>query len=301
MRRSRLAQRSCAKQIGVGLVAAALTWLAAPQRAHADDDVAIAVTSVSVGSSLLAANIAFTAYTAGKVADRQEPSQSWMIAQTVVTGAETLGVNGLAVALGVLDDDEEGLELAPLPFAIWTGGLTIFSTWSLARPGETDLQTRAGLSFLAATNLAFTSTAVGALADGEHAPYYISIPEACLMAPQAVLTAVQASRDDAGRPGWIALSAWSSLLTVHGVVSVIGRAMNHKPVEYNIEPPPQPLPTPPAQPLDPYYIDPTGPTPAAPPPPATPPNQPVPRPVVVPAPIPGGASLGPGLMMLGVF
>lgn len=288
------------KLVGSGIVTALLAWSIAPAEARADDDVAIAVTSVAVGSSLLAANIAFTAYTGGKVADRQEPSQSWMVAQTVVMGAETLAVNGLAVALGVIDDDEEGLELTPLPFAIWTGGLSIFSSWSLASPGGTDLQSRVGLSFLAATNLAFTSTAVGALADGEHAPYYVSIPEACLMAPQAVLTAVQASRDENGRAGWIALSAWSSVLTLHGVVSVIGRAMNHRSVQYSVETPPQPLPTPPAQPLDPYYIDPTAPVPVA-PPPIAPRKPPATPPLVVPAPIPGGASLGPGLMMLGVF
>ncbi|MBK8942338.1 MAG: hypothetical protein IPM79_33215 [Polyangiaceae bacterium] len=280
--------------------AAGLLALAAPREAHADDDTAGIVAVIALGASLVASDITFTAYTGGKVGRHEEPAESWMIAQSVVAGAQTVTLSGLSVFVAVEDDDEEGLALLPLLPGIWTGALTVFSTWSLGAPGETRVDTRLGLSFVAATNLMFSSAAIGSLAGKNgYTPYYISIPELTLMAPQAVLTAVQAARDESGRPGWAVLSAWSGVLTVHAVAALVTKSQDDG---NSFIPPPEPvMPQPtPSGPSDPYYIDPLRPdlpqeVPTA------PQSRPAPRPVVIPSPIASSDGVAPGLMMVGLF
>lgn len=280
--------------------AAALLVASVPQEARADDDAAVVITAVGLGAALIASDITFTAYTGGKVGRHEEPAEAWMVAQSVVTGAQTLALGGVSVFVGVEDDDEEGGALLPLVPGIWTGGLSIFSTWSLAAPAETAVDARLGVSFVAATNLMFTSAAIGSLAGKNgYTPYYISIPELTLMAPQSVLTAVQAARDESGRPGWAVLSAWSGVLTIHAVVAIVTRAQDQGGSDY--PPPPEPAALPPSDPgtTDPYYIDPT-----RPPPPELPPapqSIPAPRPVLVPTPIAASKGVAPGLTLMGLF
>lgn len=273
--------------------------LVAPRQARADDDVPLIVTAVSLVAVLIGTDIMFTAYTGGKVGRKEEPDQSWMIGQTVVAGAQSLALTGLTVGLSATDKKEEGYEMLAVPAAIWTTALTVFSAWSVGAPGETKVDARFGVSWLAGANLAFTATAVGALADGRYAPFYQSIPQTAIMAPQAVLTSIQAARDESGRPGWIALAAWSGVLTIHGVVSMVGRGVQAGDDDPPAEPPAPVLPTPPAAPIDPYYIDPAVPLPPAPPP--SPAPVPAPSPVVIPAPVPGEAGVAPGLAVVGVF
>lgn len=282
--------------VTAGVVAGACVFCAPSTASAADEDTIVGITSITLGSMLVGADIAFTAYTASRVSDNKEPAQAWMIAQSVLTSAQTVAINGLAIWLDLEDDDEEGAELLTLIPSIWVGTLATFSTWTLARPGDESLDARMGLSFVAATNLAFTSTAIGSFADDGHSPYYLSIPQTALMAPQSVLTAIQAARDESGRPGWIALSAWSGVLAIHGVVSLVTRAMDRG----SSEPLPDvqtPLPPPTAPAVDPYYIDPTVP-PAGPPLPAP---APTPAPLVVPAPVPDAAGIAPGLSVVGLF
>lgn len=284
------------RALGAAFVAAgafAATTLV-PATARADDETVVIVTVLTVGSALIGSDIAFTAYTGGKVGKKEEPAEGWMIAQSVLGNAQAVGLNVMCAYVAVEDKRNEGLALLPLLPAIWTGALGTFATWTLA-DRETRVDQRFMVSLLPAMNLAFTSSAIGYFAREDAAPYYISIPEATMMVPQAILTSIQAARDESGRPGWAALAAWSGVLSVHGIVSVIARAMDEgvDPDTTSADLPPAVQPTPPAQPGDPYYIDPAI--------PASPPAVPIPPPAVVPAPVPTDGGLAPGLQVLGMF
>ncbi|NUP10496.1 MAG: hypothetical protein HOW73_30980 [Polyangiaceae bacterium] len=282
----------------LGTCAAALV-LVSPTEAQASDEEAIlGMTAIVGGAFLIGADIAFTAYTAAHISNHEQPADSWMIAQSVVAGAQTIAINAVTIYIGAEDDDEEGLELLPMLPAIWTGSLATFSTWTLATPGDESLNARMGLSVVAATNLAFTATAIGSLTDRPYTePYYISIPQIAFMAPECVLAGIQAARDPDGRAGWAVLSAWSGVLAVHGVYSLVTRGVYGSERDYPPPETPTAAPTPPADPTDPYYIDPA--VPALPPPPPV--EVPAPAPAVVPTPIPGGASIAPGLSVIGLF
>lgn len=287
-------KRSVSPAAGL-LVAAALL---VPRTARADDQTEVFGIAAGATAGIMAfvADVVFTAVTSAAIVDLKEPSQSWMIAQTSIGGASALVMNGFGLALGADDRREEGYELLTLPFSMWTGGIAIFGGWSLAEPGETDLRARFGLSFVAGTNLALTTLAIGAHFDERPTPYYVAIPALALMAPECVLTAIQATEDRDNVAAWAALSVWSGLLTTHAVINLVARGIEggSVPVPADIPPPP-PIPTPPS---DPYYIDPSVPLEVVPP---APPVEEVKPPLVVPAAIPGGASLGPGIMMVGRF
>lgn len=281
---------------GAALLVAAACLL--PREARADDQTEVfgVASGAMLGVMAVVADIAFTAYSGLSVAELKEPSQSWMIAQTSIAGTSALVMNGIGLALAAEDHREEGYEAATLPISIWTGGIAIFGGWSLAEPGETDLRARFGLSFVASTNLAFTTLALGAHFDERTTPFYIAIPQLALMAPECVLTAIQATEDRDNTGAWAALSVWSGLLTAHAVVNLVARGVDgtDSPVP---EPPSINVP-PPLPPPDPYYIDPGAPLEVVPP---APPVDEIKPPLIVPAAIPGGASLGPGFMMVGRF
>jgi hypothetical protein len=240
----------------------------------------------------LAADIAFTSYTAVTVSELEEPAQSWMIAQTAVGGASALVMNGLGLGLAAEDRREEGYELATLPVSIWTGGIAVFGAWSLAEPAETDLRARLGLSFVAGANLAFTTLAIGAHFDERPTPFYIAIPELALMAPSACSPQ---SRPPRRRKRHCVGGTPLVGLAHHPRRDQSRRACCRR----RSCPCQAPISTPavPAVP-DPYYIDPGAPVEEVPP---VPPVEEVRPPLVVPAAIPGGASLGPGFMMVGRF
>jgi hypothetical protein len=279
----------------IAAVAGAVLLFPRDARAEDQEETFGIAAGVSVGMMAIIADLAFTGYTGASVAELKEPSQSWMIAQTAVGGASALVMNGLGLALAAEDHREEGYEMATLPISIWTGALAVFGGWSLAEPGETDLRARLGLSFVASTNLAFTTLGIGAHFDERPASFYVAIPELALMAPECVLTAIKAADDPDNKAAWATLSVWSGLLTAHAAINLIARG-----VEGDTDAIPPPAIEAPAVPAvtDPYYIDPSGPIEVVPP---IPPADEVKPPLVVPAAIPGGASLGPGFMMVGRF
>lgn len=269
-----------------------------PREARAEDQTEVFGYAIAGTFGIMAtvADVAFSAYSAVSVSDMKEPSQSWMIAQTAVGGASALVMNGLGLGLAAEDKREEGYELATFPISVWTGGLAIFGGWSLAEPSGSDLRTRFGLSFVAGTNLAFSTLAVGAHFDERATPFYISVPQLALMAPECVLTAIKAAEDSDHRAAWSGLAVWSGVLTAHAAINLVARGLqgsNDRPDPFAAATPPPPPP-----PVDPYYIDPAAPLEVV---PSAPPIEVVKPPLVVPAAIPGGASLGPGIMMVGRF
>jgi hypothetical protein len=268
-----------------------------PARAGDEEELTLFVLGGSVAATAGGAAIAFTAYSGRTAANDEQPSESWMTAQTIVGGGEALLLNGLVAGLSA--DGDEGTELVALPFAIWTTALGTYGAWGLGAPDSFKPAERFGVSWLVGADLAFTSSAVGYALDGRLAPLWMSIPEVGASAPQAIAAFIKSAGDERGRAGWVALGVWSSLLTAHGVVSMIGSGAGWGDDETYYPPYPEPPYPEPPQP-DPYYLDPVHPEPVPLPPPP-PPKQELPPPLVIPTPIPDSGGLAPGLMFVGVF
>ncbi|MBL9021087.1 MAG: hypothetical protein JNL21_02755 [Myxococcales bacterium] len=278
--------------------AALLAAVTSAEAARADDDVLVAF--AVAGLALLGGtDVTFTAYSGGTAARVEEPDQAWMTAQSIITTPQALAANVGMAALAA-EDDDEGYSLLGVPVVAWLNSLSVYSTWSVGAPGKVAPDQRFGVSWLAGTNAAFTSTAIGALADERVSPLWISIPEVGLMGAEAAFTTVRAVQDEKWRGGWVALAAWSGVLTIHGLISIVGDASgwnrDDTPPPIDIAPPPPP-PPPPNDPLQ-VPFDPSA-------PPATPPARPEPPgpppPMLVPAPVGEGAGLGPGVAVVGMF
>lgn len=294
-----------ARCVQVFAVVSTLSALAAPRAAFAGDEEEILaiVLGGSVAATAGASAIAFTAYSGGTAARLEEPDQSWMAAQAIAGGAEALVLNGVLIAV-IAEDDDEGVELLPLPFAIWTNSIATFGVWSVGAPGTVPTDARFGVSWFIGANTVFTTAAFAYAGNEKLAPIWMALPQVAASAPQAVFATIRAAQGEQySRPGWIALSAWSGLLTIHGTFSIIGAAAgwgdDDEPVYYPDIPPPPDPPRPP----DPYYLDPVRPLdPPRPPPPPFPPGQEAPQPMLIPAPVPdAGGLLAPGLAVVGVF
>jgi hypothetical protein len=206
--------------VAATLLAGAL--LVTPSVASADDEDAII--GVTVVGSLAVLDVVFTVYSGLKVDAREEPERGWMIAQSVIMGLQTVAVDAVGTVMSVAEEDE-GIELAVLPFATWLGGMSAFSMWSLAAPQSVDVPGRFGLSTVLGLNVYFTSVAAATLGSGRASPDYMSIPQLALMAPECLLTTIKAATDPDARGAWIGLAAWSGLLSVHATVSLIARGI----------------------------------------------------------------------------
>lgn len=278
--------------------------LTATEQAHAEDDVLVALGVVGA-ALLVGTDITFTAYSGGTAARVEEPDQAWMTAQSIVTTPQALAANVGMAALAA-EDDDEGYSVLAIPVVAWINSLSVYSTWTVGAPGKVAPDQRFGVSWLAGTNAAFTAAAVGAFVDERVSPLWMSIPEVGMMGAEAAFASVRAAQDEKYRGGWIALAAWSGVLTIHGVVSIIGDASgwnsdNDIPMPEPI--PPQPPPPPPNDPLMVPTPDPAAPGPAGPntPPPNRPEPPGPPPPLLVPAPVGEGDSVGPGVVLVGIF
>jgi hypothetical protein len=275
---------------------AALLAATGPAHAGDEEDVILAAVGGSVAAGAAGSAIAFTAYSGGTAARNEEPTQGWMTAQTIVGSGEAVLANGFVVGLSA--EGDEGTELVAMPISIWTTALGTYGAWGLAAPESYTPSARFGVSWLVGANTTFTSAATGYAIKGKLAPLWTSIPEVAASGPQAVVAFIKSANDSKGRAGWIGLGVWSSLLTVHGTLSIIGSAAGWFPDDTYYPPYPEPPPPEPPPP-DPYYIDPVKPLESPPPPP--PKQQDLPPPLIVPAPVPDAGGLAPGFAVMGVF
>jgi hypothetical protein len=278
------------------------------ENAWAGNDAEEAVIVLGVGACAVAA-VTFTGYDAVRVAFDEEPAQGWMIGQHVVTGLGAIALESLSVLAATEDegDDADDLYVAALLIPTWwVDSLAIFSTWSLADPGTADVKTRFAVSFLGGLDLTFTAFAIGAFLDERPAPMYVAIAETGVMATQSVLTSIKAATDEGGREGWAVLAAWSGILTIHGVASLIVGG-----VEATEAAPPEVYDTPPAEPSGPTPLVPgVGPPPEYTIDPSTPLSSMRPRrrkeartplPLLLPTAIPDAGGLAPGLVFAGAL
>ena len=228
--------------ISAALSLGILAGLERPARADTDGGT---VAAVAVVVGFVIADITFGVYDIGSAANGSLPAKPWAIAEAVVTTPEAVVAGGL---LGVFSN-ERAWETDPrtlllvFPASVF-GSLSAHGIWGAA----TDRIPPAvlfGASPLIGTNVALTSFAIGRAAFGHLGGRPFGVLETVLTAPQVALGGVQASRDAANRPGWIALSAWSGALLVHGIASIIAGPHETPPPEP--PPPPPPRPTPPEE------------------------------------------------------
>lgn len=292
-------------------LAAALGCLAFANTARADDNELVEVLEGVGAAAAVIGDIVFTSYDIGTAANNKQPDKGWMIAQTAFAVPQTLGTYIFIVA-DIQDPKFESRAPLLLPITVAASSLTTHAIWSLATdrfpPGP-----RLGASWLMGTNFTFTAISVSETVSGKLVPKPIALAEALIMTPEAVVAAVAAVKDPAGRGGWIGIAGWSGVLAVHGVVSLLAGLANVqppiKPVTGN-PPPPPPEPEPEPEPRAPgREAPPSENAPPAPPPAPAPLAPPLAAPspqnglhaMIIPAAITDGVGVVPGALVVGVF
>ena len=234
-------RRALAGLVGIGIV----TTAAAPARASSSVESTLAL----VLGGIVITDIVFATYGIAVAGKGELPSPGWTIAETVFTVPQTVAANIFYGAIAGKDDDDAVRVLALIP----TMGVSILSThgiWGTAsttvRPGVL-----AGSSIAVGANIALSTGAIAAAGNGHLSGRAVGITTMLLTAPQvAAASVIAANSPSSDRAGWIALSAWSGTLFVHGLVSAIRGHGSNDPqpaIEPDSAPPPQPpSPPPPA-------------------------------------------------------
>ena len=220
---SRSERRAASWKMGcAGLAAAAVVSLGAAREARAD---AASYALVGTGIGLLGADIAFAANgLSGAVNGRLDRNDGWLVAQTVVTAPQTALFNALIFGFNTGDGRQQG-DMASLFGVVPTisvSALTTHAIWGLADGSETvPADALAGVSVLVGANVALTSGTVGRAVGGKLHSRWMGIVEMIATAPGTAIGAYESSfkRDEQG--AWIALTAWSGALFVHGLASAI--------------------------------------------------------------------------------
>lgn len=235
--------------VGIGIVTTAVT----PARASSNDGIFFA--AVAFVGAVVITDVVFAAHGISVAGKGELPTQGWSIAETAFTIPQTVAANVFTSVLrSNARADERNRAAALLP----TIGVTILSThgiWSTAttnvRPGVL-----AGTSIAVGADIALTTNVLLSTASGHLSGRPVGITNMVFTAPQvAVASYLAATTPASGRAGWIALSAWSGALFVHGLVSAIHGHVgsDSEPSEGplpadHVPPPPSPAKAPPTPP-----------------------------------------------------
>lgn len=199
--------------------------LAAP-RARADvPDLSGLGPLLAVGGALalaaLAVNTAFTVNDLGAAGRGERPANGWIVAETVVAPIETVAAQALlAAALASADrdgDDAIGPLVGVFP-TLWVTTMATHGVWSTANKAL-DTTALGTLPLPIAADATFTVLAISEGAHGRLIHRKLGVAEALLTAPTIAFGAYRIARVEDARNEWIALTAWSSALFVHGVLS----------------------------------------------------------------------------------
>ena len=192
---------------------------------------------------LIGADIAFAAHGLDAASKNQLARDDWLTAQVIVVGPQSLATSVLLTGFNASKDAELGTiasAIGILPTAC-VNALTIHGAWGLADPQEkVPADALAGVSTLLGVNSALTLAALGRLTRGHLHSRPIGILTTILSAPGTAVGVYESTfqRPEQGR--WIALTAWSGALLVHGVASALIS-------DEDDEPPPAPPPPPPQE------------------------------------------------------
>jgi hypothetical protein len=229
---------ACAALLTAGL----LTADARPARAD-EGDVVAALAVVAVG--LFIADVTFAVNDIVLGAKGELPSDGYAVAETIVAAPQALAFNPI---LMVLAEDIKDEPLSPL-LMIPTAGVTALTThglWTLTDDGV-DPGVLPAVSSAIGANATLTLNALAAAADGELVGRPMGIAQVILTAPSLAGGTYGAIRNPERRAEWIALSAWSGALFLHGVASAIWDAAPDSPPPSSPSEPPSPPEPPPDQ------------------------------------------------------
>jgi hypothetical protein len=232
-------RRGLAGLVGIGIVTTAAT----PARASDADGLLAALVVVAAG--IVITDVVFAAHGISVAGKGELPDNGWSIAETVFTIPQTVAGN-LIVATVVSKDDEDALQVLGL---LPTIGVTILSTHGIWGTATTNVRpgVLAGSSIAVGADIALTTSVLARTVNGRLSTRAVGVTTMLFTGPQVAAASYLAATSPASdRGGWIALSAWSGALFVHGLVSTIAghRSSDFGPVEAPPPPPPPPIPLP---------------------------------------------------------
>jgi hypothetical protein len=174
------------------------------------------------GASLIA-DVTFTIHDVTLLRNGERQATGWAIAETVLTAPQAIFLDGALSYMHARGDDDDLIPIDILTVfpATWTTQLATHGIWSLAsdRARLGDLY---GVSWAIGANLTFTAGAIsGAFGKRLGGPVF-GVLEMIGTAPSiavGIYRSVQPSEPDRG--AWIALSAWSGTLFLHGLLSTV--------------------------------------------------------------------------------
>jgi hypothetical protein len=219
-----------------------VTSVATPARADGD----VAATLILLAAGVVITDVVFAGYDISVAGKSELPSPGWALAETIFTAPQT--VAGLAVVASLHADhhQEAAINVAVL---VPTIGVSILSTHGIWATATTNVHpgVLAGTSAAVGADAALTTAILVDTRHGRLSTRPIGITTMLFTAPQvAAASYVAATSAVSARGGWIALSAWSGALFLHGLVSTIGGrgGDDYGPVEAPPPPPPRPYPSP---------------------------------------------------------
>jgi len=223
-----------------GLLGIAVVTAAAPARAGSNDDIVIFIGVVV--AAVVIPDIVFATYDISVAGKGELPSPGWSIAETILTVPQTVLGNSFYSTVQSKESSDPALQVLTL---VPTVGVTILSThgiWSTAttnvRPGVL-----AGTSVAVGADIALTMGVIASTQGGHFSGRPVGITTMLFTAPQvAAASYLAATNPSSTRAGWIALSAWSGTLFVHGLVSTIRGVDQREPTPVEATPPDPPPP-----------------------------------------------------------
>lgn len=142
-------------------------------------------------------------------------SRGYAVGETLLMTPQALILGGATIATVVDRAPEPAITAVAASVATFTGALATHGIWSWANR-EKSSRDALGVSLLAALDATFLGTALTADFAGQ--PRAFATPSIVAGAPATVASALGWALDPNHRSGWIALTAASSALVVHGAM-----------------------------------------------------------------------------------
>ncbi len=177
------------------------------------------ITAVTVGS-VLTANLSFTLIGLRDAIRGQSSEDALYGVQLGMSGLQAVGFLAAPFAFDIDNWGEGETLLMLLPAQAFSAMLTTHAVWSLTSE-PIDPASRLGVSALIGVNSAFTSIALGSLADERWAPFEVSIAEIAHSCLSISLSSERIANDSEHGGAWGAVLGWSIFGLAHGVGSFL--------------------------------------------------------------------------------
>lgn len=215
-RRGPVRRRARARWSALVLVFALAMLSARPARARLMDDPDALVGVLFLG--MAGVDVSFISMDVVSTAKGQRP-KAWLAGAEVVLATPQALLSGGGV-VGAEIRGEGGLSVAMISLATSTGTLATHGIWSFSSASVRPV-TLFFVSPAIAANAALTSTALArGFGYGRLFSAPLAIAEIAFTVPQVIGSSVRLATSDEDRAGWIALTAWSSALVLHGALSL---------------------------------------------------------------------------------